>query len=407
MAAKGRDAQAGWNVYRASGYSIELAEINAKLAADGFNAVAPRTYTHYRKLHRYGYQRYVPINQLDVETLRDPVWGGPLQTRFRPRPASADVRLLVGSDKGVFAMEGELIQLSEVEGTARVSVGGTPVEGEPAALEGDHVLVTLAGDSRAASVELVHAVTADPTTVELTFAFLGVVSTEDLTGLPSLGPSEAKIIITTEEGDSPLVVLRQLYSLFEALDSSRLVCDQVLAGLGLGDQFTLPSARIKRLSIQSPMAVELAASTAPLWVIAALVARFEYLRKKHYEADVVRGQAAIGDAQATILHEQARTLRIRNDAAESKLVEPSVLARYIINAVRATLPAGTLQPAELEQDAADRVAELTEKQLLPDVDAFLDAPLVGVDIETTEDIPSLSLGDDGGEGADSQSDQGD
>src|SRR2546426_2237780 len=179
MAAKARDAQAGWGLYRLSGYLIDLDEINAKLTAAGFNPVAPRTYTHYRKLHRYGYQRYVPINQLDVETLRDPVWGGPLQTRFRPRPASVDVRLLAVGDDGVFALDGQLVQLSEVEGTARVAVAGSPVEAEPAALEGQHVLAMLAGESRAASVELVQVDMKDPTTAEVTFAFLGVVSTED------------------------------------------------------------------------------------------------------------------------------------------------------------------------------------------------------------------------------------
>lgn len=57
MAAKARDAQAGWSIYRASGYSLEFDEINARLTAAGFNPVAPRTYTHYRELHRYGYQR--------------------------------------------------------------------------------------------------------------------------------------------------------------------------------------------------------------------------------------------------------------------------------------------------------------------------------------------------------------
>lgn len=298
-------------------------------------------------------------------------------------------------DDGVFALDGELVQLSEVEGTARVTVAGSPVEPEPAALEGRHVLAMLAGESRAASVELVQLDVKDPTIAEVTFAFLGVVSTADVTGLQGLGPSEAKITITTEEEDSPLVVLRQLYSLFEALDSSRLVCDQALAGLGLADQFTLPPARIRQLSIESPMLIELTIATAPLWVVAALVARWEHLRRKHYEANVVRGQASVADAQAAILQEQARTLRIRNDAAERKqLIDPKILATYVIDAVRTTLPPGTPEPPDLEKETSDRVTELTEKQLIPDVQNFLDAPLVNVDIETTDEVPALSLDDD-------------
>jgi hypothetical protein len=401
MAATNRDAQAGWYIYRASNYSLELGELNEQLTSARFNPVAPRTYTHYRKLHRYGYQRYVPINQLDVETLRDPVWGGPLQTRFRPRPASLGLTLLATGPEGVFALEGALVQLSEVEGTARVRVEGTPVEGEPSKLEGDEVLVVLAGETRAASVELVQTDVIDPAVAEITFAFMGVVSTEKATGLRGLGPSEARVMITTEEEDSPLVVLRQLYSLFGAFDSSRLVCDQALAGLGLADRFTLPPARIKRLSIESPMLIELTFATAPLWVIAAMVTRWEKLRKMHYEADRVhceadrvRAKTAIGTAKATVLEEKARSLRIRNDKAERRqLIEPSVLGKYVVDTVRSTLPPGLAKPPALDEEAAERVTELTEKQLIPDVETFLDAPLTNVDIETAGDIPLLALDD--------------
>jgi hypothetical protein len=401
MAAKNRDAQVGWYIYRASNYSLELGEINEQLTSARFSPVAPRTYTHYRKLHRYGYQRYVPINQLDVETLRDPVWGGPLQTRFRPRPASLRVTLVATSPEGVFALKGALVQPSEVEGTARVHVEGTPVEGEPSKIEGDEVLVVLGGESRAANVELVQTDALDPDVAEITFAFMGVVSTEEATGLRGLGPSEARVMIATDEKDSPLVVLRQLYSLFEALDSSRLVCDQALAGLGLADRFTLPPARIKRLSIESPMLIELTFATAPLWVISAMVDRWEKLRKMHYEADrvhyeadYVRTKTAIGTAKARLLEEKARSLQFRNDMAERRqLIEPSVLGKYVVNIVRSTLPPGLPDPPALEEEAAERVTELTEKQLIPDVEKFLDAPLTYADIETAGDIPPLSLDD--------------
>jgi hypothetical protein len=149
------------------------------------------------------------------------------------------------------------------------------------------------------------------------------------------------------------------------------------------------------------MLIDLTLATAPLWVVTALVARWEYLRKKHYEANVVRGQASIVDAQAAVLQEQARTLRIRNDAAErNRLIDPKALAAYVIGAVRTTLPPGTPEPPELEKETADRVAELTEKQLIPDVENFLDAPLVNVDIETTDDVPALSIDDDAAAEAD-------
>lgn len=57
--AKPRDAQAGWQIYRDSGYRATIDEVNAELVRRGFGIIQVRTYNHYRKLHRYGYQRYV------------------------------------------------------------------------------------------------------------------------------------------------------------------------------------------------------------------------------------------------------------------------------------------------------------------------------------------------------------
>jgi hypothetical protein len=138
------------------------------------------------------------------------------------------------------------------------------------------------------------------------------------------------------------------------------------------------------------MFVELSIATAPLWVVAALVARWEYLRKKHYEANVSRGEAAIADAQAEVLREQARTLRIRNDFAERRqLLDPKALAGYVIDTVRATLPSDTAAPPTVDSNAMDRVAELADKQLMPDVENFLEPPIVNVEIETAGDGPPL------------------
>jgi hypothetical protein len=73
--AKPRDAQAGWQIYRESGYQATLEEINAEPTRRGFGEIRQRSYVNYRKLHRYGYQRCVPTNIVDVETHHNPPWG--------------------------------------------------------------------------------------------------------------------------------------------------------------------------------------------------------------------------------------------------------------------------------------------------------------------------------------------
>jgi hypothetical protein len=102
-------------LFRESNYTMELDEINACVDQRGFNPIALRTYNHYRKLERYGYQRYVPINQLDVETLRDPVWVGPLRSRYRPRNMKLPAQLILAIDDQVIVLQGETTQVSPVE----------------------------------------------------------------------------------------------------------------------------------------------------------------------------------------------------------------------------------------------------------------------------------------------------
>lgn len=389
--ATARDAQAGWNIYRSSGYSFTLDEINEKLAASGFNAVAPRTYSHYRKLYRYGYQRYVPINQLDVETLRDPVWGGALQSRFRFRPTKQKIQLLVSLEDDVIGLRGDLVQLSDVQGSAVVDVRNSPLEPDPRAIEGSHTLVILGDSTKAAVVEIVQPTAEDPSIVAILFLFFGFVPTVELAPLSGLPVAQAVFRVTTQEQGSPVVVLRSLYSLFEAIDSARLVCDQVLDTLEIVDKFAFPPTRIDRLSFGSPLVADVSLGEPLLVIIAGLLGSLEYLRRKHFEANIARGQAKILDAKADVFKEHARKLRIDNDRREiAAFLDVKALVSYIVDAVAAKLPPEQRQRAEeLTPDSLDRVAELAEKQLLPDTESLFEAPTESIEVETTETIPPL------------------
>lgn len=358
--ASARDAQAGWNLYRASGYSLDLSEINEKLEASGFNPVAPRSYSHYRKLHRYGYQRYVPINQLDVETLRDPVWGGPLQSRYRPRPAKQSVELFVILDERLVVLTGELIQLSDVEGTASIVVANSDIALSPAIIEGRHTLVTIAGTTKAATIELVAPNADDTSVISVVFLFLGFVASADISEVTGLATSRGVFTISTEDQQSPVVIIRSLYSLFEAIDSARLVCDSVLDALGIADRFAFPPTRLNSLSVSSPLIADVSMGQSPFMVVVGILLYLEYLRRKHYEANITRGQAEILGAKANILEEHARSLRIKNDRSEfASRLDVNNLVTYIVKAVVEVLPEGQKeQTSSLPPDALERVRDL-------------------------------------------------
>jgi hypothetical protein len=61
-------ARRGFEIYLASNPRPDLDTVNSTLEEQGFSKVAPRTYTHYEKLDRFGQRVYIPINRFDVGT---------------------------------------------------------------------------------------------------------------------------------------------------------------------------------------------------------------------------------------------------------------------------------------------------------------------------------------------------
>src|ERR1051325_10392093 len=64
--ASSRSAQAGFEYYIASHETPTREAINLELAARGLDPISARTHDHYRRLERYGFTTYMPINELDV-----------------------------------------------------------------------------------------------------------------------------------------------------------------------------------------------------------------------------------------------------------------------------------------------------------------------------------------------------
>lgn len=59
-------ARRGWDFFRSADPPPSHDEVNERLRDEGLIGIAGRTYDHYRRLARHGYDGYLPINELDM-----------------------------------------------------------------------------------------------------------------------------------------------------------------------------------------------------------------------------------------------------------------------------------------------------------------------------------------------------
>ncbi len=405
--AKPRDVQAGWSIYRASRFTASLDEVNRRLVDRGFNSIRNRTYTHYRKLARYGYERYVPINQLDVETLRDPVWDAPLRSRFRSTPTSVNIQL-------VFLLEGDLVVLSgttqEVSGSqATILVppsGQLDLLAKVGSLEGTHTLVVFENvdDAASAVIDLV-APGDDQESAIIAVSFLQLVPAEDLTGRQSLPVTSLRIRVDSEDSEFFVNVVRELHAVLEAVESTRLVCDEALAQLDRARRFAIRPSEVVALSKSNPIDISLTSAIPVVLVFSGLVGLFLRHRQSWHAGSVVQQQAnlvgeraSVESQRAAILAEYARSLRIRNERAEARdKLDSGSLATSILGLVGQSLPEQA-EPASAEEVDDSRLRSLIEHQLLPSMHELVDETLKDLDASTDLDVPTFDEAENGEDG---------
>lgn len=402
--AKPRDMQAGWQIYRESGYSADLEGINQQLIDRGFGPVADRSYKHYQKLHRYGYQRYVPINVLDVETHQVPPWGQPLRSRYRPRPRGIDVQLIVATADRSTAVDAHTVEMSNAEVSIRVTAEAIETLHEMGidSLEGTHVLLVLARDApeavKAAEVELVFP---EPEHADylITLAFLTPLSTVETSGQTLISAGTATVTLEIIDPSSPDVLIRTLTALFEAVDASRALTDEILGKLDSAGTFALPTIQVDQLTMSSPLIVVLGGPTVVISFLYWQIRRILKARDKFYEGSIKKSQsdeiassANVNNAKAELLSEQTRAIRIHNDlAAAQSSFDPMISVDAIVRLLERAVP--QLPGASLAKDEVDDVAELFQKQVLPSLEKLLSGTLKSIDIrpdsETEEELEAL------------------
>ena len=61
-----RSAEEGWRLFQQADPPPTFETINQQLGDLGLPKVSSRMHDHYRRLKRHGFDRYVPINELDM-----------------------------------------------------------------------------------------------------------------------------------------------------------------------------------------------------------------------------------------------------------------------------------------------------------------------------------------------------
>lgn len=101
---------------------------------------------------------------------------------------------------------------------------------------------------------------------------------------------DVKIVPSSDENYLGSVV-QGMYWLFQALEASRVVCDEILAALDAEGHFTLSPPRVKRLSIGSPLEAFLQTDQSYVVIVALVIGRLIAWRKTYHEGSISKQEA--------------------------------------------------------------------------------------------------------------------
>lgn len=393
--AKPEDTRTGWEIYKASNYSLSLEDLNHALERRGFGQISDRSYRHLRKLERYGYDRYVPTNQLDVETLRDPVWDTPLRSRYLSRRTEMDVIVALLSDGELQLFKGKVVELSELEATIRLTNGDASSWLQKPSKDGKAALVLLgvSNDSQPVVIEDTIPEHDDTSSVIVTVKFLGVISTNRyIPGEVPLPIATLRMTIEVENSAFLLNTVRTLNVVVTAVESVRIGCEEVLANIDSTGRYILTPPEIVTLSRENP--IHLVLSTPEkvaalfVWLLRVFVKSKVELDHSRTDDVLATATASIGSAQAEAIKESTRTRRIVNDALEDTLRNnPKAIVDVFVREIAKALPGEVARDAGAI-GASERLGILAERQILPAIADLSRHPIETLIIESDAEVPT-------------------
>lgn len=376
MAATTRDAQYGWELFKESGYALSYRELNEALRANGMRAVSLRMFQHYHKLFRYGYEEYLPINQLDVKTLQNPVWDAATRNRYALREISIPVRLRLVHKKKLLELSGLATRISDALLVVRLE-GATAEEVAAAKVRASDQRVDVtfmdSGEILEGRIDSVFAETRQRIVVfRISFSAAGSLNTLGIR--ESLGSQPLRVEIHPRRDNVYLSDLVQsLYWLFQGIEAARAAGDELLMEMDQEQRFSLPATKVGRLRLESPLLVELYVAAPAVLLVLSIVRRLVVIRNEKLTGDVTKEEKEVRKAvarktraEADVQEQIGERLRQASERDSSPEVAQAVhLLRNLL--AEAGAPSSTL-PQEYE-----KVQNVLESQAEPALLSLLEA----------------------------------
>ena len=105
--------RAGFEIYRALPQPVDHGQLNTELAKAGFDPISARTFNHYGKLVKAGYNRYLSINRFDVARASRAYENASATSRYRYQNTNIRVRLRLATSNRTIDTIGRITQIGE------------------------------------------------------------------------------------------------------------------------------------------------------------------------------------------------------------------------------------------------------------------------------------------------------
>ena len=265
--ARYEDAAAGWAIYRDRAGRITLEELNQLVRGRGMRPVAQRSFAHYRKLQRLGYEEYVSINRLDLRHASSSVFDIVDRSRYEDHDVAIPAVLHLPAATDLRSFEGIVFRVSD--GFASFQTPMTP-EAKAASRSTKYnkgVLVfTRVGVERAVRVQ--EGVESDDT-LELPLTFRSLLA-PDILFPDRVGPvSISRLTVGLPDHPTTYSVVTSFHRSFDLYESLRGILETIVGGVQVDDRLIVTAPRVRRLEAGSPFILDVLGSP---WVWALVVA---------------------------------------------------------------------------------------------------------------------------------------
>jgi hypothetical protein len=324
------DAQAGWELYRNSGFALSKDDVNDRLERMGYAAISDRTFEHYRRLRVRGFRRYIPINRLDTMNLPDPFRDESIRSRYAYSEANVPTQIIIHQRDGQIEVVARADVLSDF-GTELVVDDARQIEALRQNPPADATPVTVNFLQPPATVygTVDFVSTLDPNQIRIGVVFRRLIPVHQITGARTLGVQSIRFIVGEDLGDPPLDVISQdVFWLFQAIESARGLVNLMLNAL-TPEEIRSPPPVVEHLEVASPLDTVLKLSIQIYLGIGTFLDKIVSVGDKTKGVRDAITKRPITEAHAKYIREVTNGVRLDN--------ERKAIANDVLSAVAASL----------------------------------------------------------------------